>query len=374
MALIKCENCNKEISDTSKKCVHCGTKIRKKNKERLENKSVKVKSKKKVIIIVIILVVLISGGFLIRNFFIKEEIPQTNIRNEDILQIEILNDYINIRSQMSVNSDILGKVYKDEIYDVIEKSEDGLWYLINTSNNIRGYIASQHDNVPYVKELDVKSNNQENNSNNENSEENINQESNNNTNSNNSTTNTNQNNTNNNNSNSNSNNNNQENNNSNNYEPQLKACLKTCESGYVLKNEDSVDCYCEKIQQTYVAKNQVIYNNEGVKITAKGIDYSDRNFITFDLLVENNSDIPKVIQRNHFSYVNGYDMATVYSVTLQPGTKSTSGLSYLRSTLSKNGITEINSIKIDFVIIDWDGNGLSTGKRRVTSDWININF
>lgn len=30
MALIKCPKCNHEISDTSKKCIHCGTSLREK--------------------------------------------------------------------------------------------------------------------------------------------------------------------------------------------------------------------------------------------------------------------------------------------------------------------------------------------------------
>ena len=28
MALIKCPKCNHEISDTTKKCIHCGTRIK----------------------------------------------------------------------------------------------------------------------------------------------------------------------------------------------------------------------------------------------------------------------------------------------------------------------------------------------------------
>lgn len=31
MALIKCPKCNHEISDTTKKCIHCKTKIKSKN-------------------------------------------------------------------------------------------------------------------------------------------------------------------------------------------------------------------------------------------------------------------------------------------------------------------------------------------------------
>lgn len=37
MALIKCSNCGKDISDKSQKCIHCGTKIKKKTEEKTQN-------------------------------------------------------------------------------------------------------------------------------------------------------------------------------------------------------------------------------------------------------------------------------------------------------------------------------------------------
>ena len=41
MALIKCQECGKEISDTSKRCIHCGAKIKKEKNEEVK-KNVKV--------------------------------------------------------------------------------------------------------------------------------------------------------------------------------------------------------------------------------------------------------------------------------------------------------------------------------------------
>lgn len=57
MALIKCSNCNHEISDTIKKCIHCGAKIKKqvpiqneirytKSEENIKNKKTKVETAK----------------------------------------------------------------------------------------------------------------------------------------------------------------------------------------------------------------------------------------------------------------------------------------------------------------------------------------
>ena len=51
MALIKCPKCNHEISDTSKKCIHCGTSLREKNI---------IQKKKKIILLVLVSLVIIS--------------------------------------------------------------------------------------------------------------------------------------------------------------------------------------------------------------------------------------------------------------------------------------------------------------------------
>jgi len=85
----------------------------------------------------------------------EEEVIQTNDRDNSVLQVVVLNDFINIRSDKSKDSSLLGKVYEGEIYTVIEKINDGEWYLIETSNNIRGYVAGKYGEEDYVSELDV---------------------------------------------------------------------------------------------------------------------------------------------------------------------------------------------------------------------------
>ena len=43
MALIKCQECGKEISDTSKRCIHCGAKIKKEKNEEVKKNKKKIK-------------------------------------------------------------------------------------------------------------------------------------------------------------------------------------------------------------------------------------------------------------------------------------------------------------------------------------------
>lgn len=67
MALIKCPECNQNISDTAKKCIHCGYKIP-------LNKNPKSRKKMRItflIIIVLLLVLVMSCFLLYRNYFNK---------------------------------------------------------------------------------------------------------------------------------------------------------------------------------------------------------------------------------------------------------------------------------------------------------------
>lgn len=49
MALIKCKECGKEISDTIKKCIHCGAKINKNTSNmKKENKKLELVEEKKI--------------------------------------------------------------------------------------------------------------------------------------------------------------------------------------------------------------------------------------------------------------------------------------------------------------------------------------
>lgn len=81
----------------------------------------------------------------------KNEENQSNKRNSNETQIQIATEYINIRFSPSLEGKIIGRVYKDEYYNVLGATEeDGYtWYKIKTNTEICGYIAS-NDQVKYV--------------------------------------------------------------------------------------------------------------------------------------------------------------------------------------------------------------------------------
>ena len=255
-------------------------------KTHLNNNKLSLKDNKHILALLIIGLI----GLLSINLSFGGNYPQTNDRNEDVAQVEITTNYINIRSSQSVDSEILGQVYKGEIYTIISENKESehKWLEIETSNGIRGYISGIDS---YIKRLNTTTNNEEP-SQEENPPTNNETPSNNEKPSNNQNTQKPSNNQKPNNSqkpnnNNNSNNNNNNNNNNENYTPQLKACLKTCESGYVLKNEDSVDCYCEKIPVEKTAKEKLIevmkkngYTCTSVQCT-KSITEYDANLLDY---------------------------------------------------------------------------------------------
>lgn len=125
---------------------------------------IKYERRKKIIvlflIIFIVLIICFFGKRIVNklnkdNSIIHENrtISQSNNRDVAKKQVEIITDYINIRKDKSVKSKIIGKVYKSEIYDVLEIND--IWVKIKTSNNITGWIAAMYNNDYYLKYLDI---------------------------------------------------------------------------------------------------------------------------------------------------------------------------------------------------------------------------
>lgn len=119
--------------------------------EELNNKPTITKLKT-IITISILIIELISIIIIItknNNDIYKETIIQAN----SDFQIEVINDYINIRSSSNIEGEVLGTVNKGDIYNVLDISntENHIWYKINYKGK-KGYIASPKQE-PYIKEL-----------------------------------------------------------------------------------------------------------------------------------------------------------------------------------------------------------------------------
>ena len=77
------------------------------------------------------LVVLCGGIFYNANVELKS---QSNERNTNVQQLEVKNDFINIRKKPGSNELLVGKVYKGDVFTILGSNESsrGTWYKITT--------------------------------------------------------------------------------------------------------------------------------------------------------------------------------------------------------------------------------------------------
>ena len=114
-----------------------------------------IESHLKIIIITtcIVAITVISG---IITFSITKEDDivsvQSNERDKDKIQIEVVADSVKVRESKEPNSKVIGYIYKNEIYTVISEDKESQykWLEIETTNGIRGYIVGIE---AYVKKL-----------------------------------------------------------------------------------------------------------------------------------------------------------------------------------------------------------------------------
>lgn len=104
-------------------------------------------------------------------------------------------------------------------------------------------------------------------------------------------------------------------------------------------------------------EEQVILDEQGVKITAKSLDKSGIMGPAIKLLIENESGQDITVQARDVS-VNGYMVDTVFSADVVNGKKSNDTLTFSSSDLKSAGIDTIADMEFSFHVFDtgtWDG-------------------
>ena len=100
---------------------------------------------------------------------------------------------------------------------------------------------------------------------------------------------------------------------------------------------------------------QVIYDDNDIKITVKGLD--DSWFGTeLKVIIENNSDQTVMVQPRDTS-VNGYMVQALMSAEVAPGKKINDGITFETTGLKECGIEQIATMEFSIVVIDsatWD--------------------
>ena len=98
---------------------------------------------------------------------------------------------------------------------------------------------------------------------------------------------------------------------------------------------------------------KVIYNDNGIKITFTGVEKASLGGQKVNLIIENNSDTDYRFTAKNV-YVNGEEISPVFSCSVDSGKKVITDMTFLKASLNKSGIENIDSIKLKFHMIDED--------------------
>ena len=147
MALINCPECNREISDTVKKCPNCGYKINQHNTG--DNK--RTISKRTIIIGIVLLVVSIAiVGWIILYYIFNSDIRKTKNRllEGDIVQAQIIFD-TEIKNDESKKNELqndLESLFKDAI-DIYSDNQNKYFVF----QNIKQFVEKNYQNYNITK-------------------------------------------------------------------------------------------------------------------------------------------------------------------------------------------------------------------------------
>lgn len=144
-------NKTEEITTLIKKNKIFETEIKNKKIEDYYNKKTYTKTYKTIILLLVISSIIIL--FIIIKLNNKPIHHETVIQTKTDYQIEITNDYINVRQKATTKSEKIGEVNHGDVYNVLDVigGENYIWYKIKYKNKI-GYISSSRKKA-YIKEL-----------------------------------------------------------------------------------------------------------------------------------------------------------------------------------------------------------------------------
>lgn len=97
----------------------------------------------------------------------------------------------------------------------------------------------------------------------------------------------------------------------------------------------------------------VIFEQDGIKITAKSLNIGGTFGPELKLLIENDTSLSVTVQTRNSS-VNGYMIGTMFSADVASGKKANDEISFMRAGLETAGITTIADFEFSFHIFDSD--------------------
>ena len=125
------------------------------------------------------------------------------------------------------------------------------------------------------------------------------------------------------------------------------ASVTSAETSYAGASE------AEQETQDVTLAETVLFDQDGICITATGLSTDSLFGPELNLLVENDSAQNIVVQPN-YCMVNGYMMDGLLSADVAAGKKANDTLDFLSNALARCGIETITDIELDLVVSDGD--------------------
>ena len=125
------------------------------------------------------------------------------------------------------------------------------------------------------------------------------------------------------------------------------ASVTSAETSYAGASE------AEQETQDVTLAETVLFDQDGIRITATDLSTDSLFGPELNLLVENNSAQNIVVQPN-YCIVNGYMMDGLLSTDVAAGKKANDTLDFLSNALARCGIETITDIELDLVVSDGD--------------------
>lgn len=124
------------------------------------------------------------------------------------------------------------------------------------------------------------------------------------------------------------------------------------ESGKKAKGSSKESSVVEKKNKKANISETVILDKDGIKVTAKSIEY-DRDDVDIKLLIENNSSKNVTVQTDGFS-INGIMIDPIFSADVAAGKKANDSISIYGDYLERANITTIKDIEFSLRVFDSD--------------------
>lgn len=109
----------------------------------------------------------------------------------------------------------------------------------------------------------------------------------------------------------------------------------------------------EQETQDVTLVETVLFDQDGIRITATGLSADSLFGPELNLLVENDS-VQNIVVQPNYCMVNGYMMDGLLSADVAAGKKANDTLDFLSNVLARCGIETITDIELDLVISDGD--------------------